>query len=298
MSGCDRACAFAPGRSWRWRCWACSALIVVSMLAAQQQGRHGLRAARQPEHRNTATSRRACGACDPTCTSPASWFATTCSTRPRRLPSTDRGCSRSGPKGDQMLDELEPLVRASDPTGSLRLLRRELERLLALLRAAVRRNDRRRSLRLPAPRGRAAPRCGHGDLGGDRGASTTRTCTRSSRPQPRGSASSISTSRARWPPSLALGVVVAVVAVIRIRVLERRSEEQHSRTRAGRTGAAPAVEPARPDPGGRAEEPRHASCTTSWGRCSRRSAWRWDAANARRRSAAPSLRRRWPRASR
>ena len=67
--------------------------------------------------------------------------------------------------------------------------------------------------------------------------------------------------------SLSLGLVVAIAAVIRIRVLERRSGAAARAVAPGRTGAASALESAGENSGGRAAGVSRASCTTSSGRC-------------------------------
>ena len=91
--------------------------------------------------------------------------------------------------------------------------------------------------------------------------------------------------RPRWRASLTLGLAVAIIAVIRIRVLEGRSEEQHGRTQqAEQELRRLSNQLVRTQ-----EEERkifRASCTTSSARCSRRCAWRSAAPSGRRRSAA------------
>ena len=132
-------------------------------------------------------------------------------------------------ESEQLIGELEPLLRESDPE-QYRELRRQLDEYWQRVRAAVRRHDPNRSLRLSAPRDRAAARCGDGDLGRDRGDLNNRTLNAQQEAAAERQRELHQYLTATLAASLTLGLAVAIVAVIRIRVLERRSEEQHERT--------------------------------------------------------------------
>jgi hypothetical protein len=86
--------------------------------------------------------------------------------------------------------------------------------------------------------------------------------------------------------SLTLGLFVAIAAVFRIRVLERRSEQQHARTGTSRAGNAAALESAGTARRKRNARASRASCTTKWDRCSPPCEWKSGGRSAPKRSAA------------
>ena len=155
--------------------------------------------------------------------------------------------------------ELDALTSTGDVDQRLHRLRTKLDDYWRGLRAAVR-LDRcsrrsRTSAQVPAPRGAAAPRGGAGDRPGHR-AAEQRQPRRRSAPRSRAGRPRFATRPARaavaQPP--ARRAWSRSTAVIRLRMLERRSDEQRAARRGGRAPAAPAVAAARRGAGGRAQE--------------------------------------------
>ena len=243
---------FGRGRSSPSRCWGSSALIVVSILAAQRKADAAY------AHLDSLNARYR-----------------DVETRLRRVRS---GLHLSGILArDYLLDtttpaadyrsrlvayhvESEQMIRraraaaARERPGTVPRAAAPARRILARVCAAVRRHDQDRSLWLSAPRDRAAARCRHADLGRDRG---------DQQPHPARAAAGGGRAAARAAPvphgtlaaSLTLGLAVAIIAVIRIRVLEAAHRATARTHAAGRRGTAAALEPARADAGRGAQEP-------------------------------------------
>ena len=259
-------------------------LIAVSMLASSRKAQEIYTQLDAAERHTTTTSTPSFAACAPTCNLSGIFVrdylldiarerAPEYRQRLADVPRDQHGrrspsCARSS-SGHDGSD--------SQPAG-------EARRLLVDVRSAVRLDAGRKDpaqRQLPAPRGRAAARSGAGDRAGDRGTEQRepRRTTRRS-------------GAAAWPPSatisiacswrsLLLGLAVALVVVFRLRVLERRSEEQRLIAKRRRAPDARAVAAAGRHAGRGAQESVARAARSRRRRCSPPCAWSSAASSAR-----------------
>ena len=196
------------------------------------KGAGHLRAAGRSSTAITSASRRTSDGSARTSTSPASSCATTCWTSPASArPSTASELTEFRRANMATLAELEALIgrddRIVEPAD-------QAGRLLGDVRSALRLDAGRESRsqrRVPAARGGAPPRSGADHRPGDRGAEQRepRGAARGGGPAPRGvprrpAAAALADGapgRSSWP----------LIVVVRLRILERRSEEAERQMR-------------------------------------------------------------------
>ena len=249
----------------RFKTWPVAALGLGSLLCADRRvdagvvaaGPGHLHAARSAEHASPRRRRQAAAA--------ALRRQSVGHLRPR-LPARRRaractGIPRSGsPSSGRRTWRRSPSFARSPSRTTSRFdsLQAQARRVLGDVRSAVRLDAGREDLperQLPAAGSGAAARGGPGDRPGDRGAEQreSRRAARRGHAAPRGlprrpaiGCSGRACCSASWWRS---------IAVFRLRVLERRSEEQRAIAAGRRAPDAPAVAAAGRHAGGRAEEP-------------------------------------------